>query len=121
MPPSAAAGRWELRPVAVAPHRPTGQQMQDFPSDATPENRPFDWSGLVALTVHPVKVAIVEAFLWIERPLSATELRELFDRRNSVSPLSYHLRTLAELGVLREVDTRQVRGAIQRLYFFAEA
>lgn len=80
----------------------------------------FDWSGLVALTVHPVKVAIVEALLWIDEPLSAVQFREILDREYSVSPISYHLRSLATYGVLTEVSRRQVRGAIQKLYFFPD-
>jgi hypothetical protein len=33
---------------------------------------PFDWSALVPRVAHPLRVAIVEALLWIDRPLPST-------------------------------------------------
>ncbi|HWO84691.1 MAG TPA: helix-turn-helix domain-containing protein, partial [Solirubrobacterales bacterium] len=57
----------------------------------------FDWEALVALLVHPVKVAIIEAMDWIGEPLSATDLDRLLTGQVGVSLISYHLRKLVEL------------------------
>lgn len=81
---------------------------------------PFDWAVLVPRIVHPLKVAIVEALLYVEQPLSAIELCRLFDEPsdNYVSKASYHVRELAKAGSLAAVRTRQVRGATETFYFF---
>jgi hypothetical protein len=80
----------------------------------------FDWAGLVPHIVHPAQVAIVEAMLWVERPLSATELRDLFDepRDHYLSLVSYHLRMLARHGAVEEAGHRQSRGARETYYVF---
>jgi hypothetical protein len=76
----------------------------------------FDWVALVALLVHPVKVAIIEAMDWIGEPLSATDLDRLLTCQVGVSLISYHLRKLVELGVLEPVRKDTVRGAVQTFY-----
>ncbi len=80
----------------------------------------FAWSTLVPQVVHPLKVAIVEALLWVDRPLSATDLTKLFDNeRHSVAHVSYHLIKLAEIGALEVMGKRETRGATEKFYFFA--
>jgi hypothetical protein len=55
----------------------------------------FCWESLVAGTVHPVKVAIVEALLWLQTPLSATELSRLFGHGDySLDSVLHHLKGL---------------------------
>ncbi len=81
----------------------------------------YDWAGLVPRFVHPVKVTIIEAMLWIGEPLSATDLTRILLNEFDLSLVSYHLTKLAELGVVEQVGERQVRGALQRFYFFPEA
>ena len=78
------------------------------------------WDVLVGPLIHPTRVAIIEAMLWICRPLSATELEQVFDEQRglSMSAISYHLTSLATLGVLKLVEKRPVRGAWQKFYFF---
>ncbi len=78
---------------------------------------PFAWEELVPLLVHPVKVACIEAIRWIGRPVSATELREVFGGEYELSLVSYHLVTLAKLKILRKAKQRHVRGAIEKFYF----
>lgn len=80
----------------------------------------FDWGALVPRIVHPAQVTIVEALFWIGRPLSATELRDLFDEPECyyLSLVSYHLRKLAEVGAIHETGSRQVRGTTETFYFF---
>jgi hypothetical protein len=82
------------------------------------EGEPFDWLALVPLVAHPTKVAVIEALTWIGRPLSASLLREVFDREWSLSSVSYHVTTLADFGVLAKVGERPARGAMERFYFF---
>jgi Helix-turn-helix domain len=80
----------------------------------------FDWGALVPRIVHPAQVAIVEAMFWIGQPLSATELRDLFDEPACyyLSLVSYHLGKLEEVGAVRETGNRTVRGATETFYFF---
>jgi len=78
----------------------------------------FDWAGLVPHFVHPLKVSIIEAMLWIGRPLSAAELTRVFDSEFDLSLVSYHLSKLGEADVVELVEARAVRGALQRIYFF---
>lgn len=92
--------------------RPGGRAEGDGPA--------FDWAALVPRVVHPAQVAIVEALAWVGHPLSATDLRDLFDEPDCyyLSIVSYHVGKLAEAGVLTETGSRQVRGATETFYFF---
>lgn len=82
-------------------------------------DEPFDWAMLVPHVVHPLQVAIVEALWWIDRPLAASDLELVFERRFGLSLISYHVLQLRKAEVLEEVAREQVRGALKRLYFFA--
>ncbi|MEX2105561.1 MAG: helix-turn-helix domain-containing protein [Solirubrobacterales bacterium] len=79
---------------------------------------PFDWVTLVPRLVHPLKVAIIEALLWIDAPMSASELNRVFAGRFGVNLVSYHVKSLAEVGVVVKVRDRQVRGVLETFYFF---
>lgn len=80
----------------------------------------FDWGALVPLVVHPLKVTAIEAIEWIGVPLSASDLSKVIDEdKHRVSHVSYHLNRLAALGVLKVVRRRQVRGSVEKFYFFA--
>lgn len=79
----------------------------------------FGWDALVPRVVHPLKVAIIEALRWIGQPLSATELKNLFDDGSDLSLISYHLVTLSKVEVLTIVRERRGRGSIEKFYFFA--
>jgi len=54
-------------------------------------------------------VIILESMLWIERPLSATELEKVSGGDPLLNSLSRHLKNLVELGVLEVVETRKAR------------
>jgi len=84
------------------------------------EHDRYDWAGLVSRVVHPLKVTIVEALAWIGQPLSAHDLERVLEGQVALSLVSYHLRKLADLGVLEDVKSRQVRGATEHFYFFSE-
>lgn len=81
------------------------------------DGEPVDWSALVPRLVHPTRVAIIEAMRCIERPLSASELAKVFDNEKLRLPsISYHVRALAAIGVLKRVRVEQVRGARKQMY-----
>ena len=65
------------------------------------------WAGLAARVLHPVDVQIIEAFRWIEEPLSGGDLAQLFDGQVSWAALGHHMRRLAKLDaiVLAEAPT----------------
>lgn len=79
-------------------------------------NGHFNWDTLVPYLIHPVKVAIIEAMEWVDAPLSPRELDRIFDEQFGVSLVAYHMRTLAELGVVEKVGQQPVRGALQTFY-----
>ena len=78
----------------------------------------FDWGALVALSVHPLKVAIIECLLWVEEPLSATEMTQMFDSGYPLDLVKYHVGRLARQGVVEVTDERRVRGAREKYYYF---
>jgi hypothetical protein len=82
---------------------------------------PLDWGALLSRSVHPTRLWIIEAMRVIDRPLSASELEQIFDHSQSTSAISYHLTTLAKIGIVKLVDLQQVRGAWKRLYAFTAA
>lgn len=88
------------------------------PSDEKGGEPTYDWAALVPRVLHPLKVAIIEALLWIGIPLSASDLNKVLDKRFGVGLVSYHLKCLAKLGALKQHHSRRVRGAIERFYFF---
>ncbi|HWO84081.1 MAG TPA: hypothetical protein VNM38_09885 [Solirubrobacterales bacterium] len=79
-------------------------------------NDHFNWDTLVSYLIHPVKVAIIEAMEWVDVPLSPRELDLIFDEEFGVSLVAYHMRTLAEVGVVEKVGEQPVRGALQTFY-----
>lgn len=83
------------------------------------EGERFDWDALVPLIVHPLKVSIIEALRWIGEPLSASNLVKIIaEEKFTLSHVSYHVVKLADVGAIKVVRKRQVRGAIEKFYFF---
>jgi hypothetical protein len=76
------------------------------------------WDECVPHFLHPIKVAIIEALLWIQEPLSARSIERLMDDGTNVALVSYHLRCMAEAGVVEQAEQVPVRGAIQTFYRF---
>lgn len=58
------------------------------------------WAALVARVLHPTEVQIIEALRWVERPLSAGDLSELFDTGLSWVVVCRHIRRLTQLGAI---------------------
>jgi hypothetical protein len=75
------------------------------------------WQACVPHVLHPVKVAIIEAHLWIGRPMSAKNLERLFDDEGyDLSMVAYHCKKLAEMEVLTLWKSRPVRGVIENFF-----
>jgi hypothetical protein len=79
----------------------------------------FPWGSLVSRFLHPAQVAVIEAMLWVDLPLSPSDLRSMFGGDYSNSHVAYHARALVERGILKLVDTEQVRGATRHIYVIA--
>lgn len=82
----------------------------------TPSPHHFNWESLVPHLIHPAKVMIIEAMQWVEVPVSPKELDRIFDEGFGVSLVAYHMRTLADVGVVERVRQQAVRGAVQSFY-----
>ena len=99
---------------------PRSQSATGGVSDA--EEGRFPWEPLLFRAIHPIKVALIEAMLWIELPLSASDVARMFDEEAydyDVSLISHHAKVLADQGVLALVDTQPVRGAIKHNFVLA--
>lgn len=76
-----------------------------------------DWDGLLSGLLHSTQLQIIEAMHWIERPVSASQLVQVFDcDPKELSALSYHLRRLKALKIARLRSVKRIRGAKERLY-----
>ncbi|HEY5054412.1 MAG TPA: hypothetical protein VII45_13495 [Solirubrobacterales bacterium] len=82
------------------------------------EGESFDWGTLVPLFAHPTKVALIEAMVFIGRPLSASGSMHMFDCKWNLSCVSYHMTSLAKAGVLTKVGEQRRRGAMESYYYF---
>lgn len=56
---------------------------------------------------------------WINRPLSARQLEQIFDESTDLPSLSYHVRRLKKHGVVKRSWSKRVRGTKQRFYRLA--
>lgn len=80
---------------------------------------PLDWESLVSHTIHPIRVAAVEAMRWIDEPFSSVDLDRMHDDPPGVENISYHMRVLAfDLPVLSLYDEEEIRGSVRKLYYF---
>lgn len=80
----------------------------------------IDWAALVALLLPPLKVSILEALTYVDRPLSALDLQELVgaDEGAGQPTVEEHLRQFVEAGALDSTRERQGAGASEVLFFF---
>jgi DNA-binding transcriptional regulator GbsR (MarR family) len=79
----------------------------------------MDWNGLVVRLLHETQLQIIEAMQWIDRPMSASQLVHVFDESTSLSSVSYHVRRLRKLGIVKQSWIRPVRGTKERFYRLA--
>jgi DNA-binding transcriptional ArsR family regulator len=84
------------------------------------------WEPFLPQLVHPIKVALVEALIYIGEPLSTVQLARMLgsiDEGFRESNVRYHLNHLAEVGVLEDDPNRdgQVGDARQKFFYFARS
>jgi hypothetical protein len=84
-------------------------------------NGHLDWGALLSRSIHPTRLWIIEAMRVIDQPLSASELEQVFEGKQSTSAISYHMNTLAKIGIIELAEMQQVRGTWKRLYVFTSA
>lgn len=83
------------------------------------------WEPFLPHLVHPVKVAIVEALLWIGEPLSAVQFGKVFRGAGEgfrESNVRYHLGHLREVGVLRKAaagPSPEGKESREKFFYFA--
>lgn len=59
------------------------------------------WAAMPEKADHPARVPMLEAFRWVDEPLSALDLVDLFDGQGiAMWEATHHLRALHGLGVL---------------------
>lgn len=103
----------------VLEHRAFAELVRALEGDneAESEAAAVDWDGLLASLLHPTQFQIIEAMHWIGRPVSASRLVQVFDREpRDLSAVSYHLRRLGQLKIVRLASEKRVRGAKARFY-----
>jgi DNA-binding transcriptional ArsR family regulator len=79
-------------------------------------SEPTENQGILAALRHPLRRRILRAMA-DRTPISPRELADALEE--PLSSVSYHVRVLAENGVVKEVRRRQVRGATQHFYRWA--
>jgi DNA-binding transcriptional ArsR family regulator len=85
------------------------------------ERETYLWLSLVPRLIHPVKLVILETFLYMEQELSASQIAALLNSSNySPGVISYHLKVLAEAGVIELVESKKIRGSEMHLYNLPE-
>lgn len=82
----------------------------------TDKRSQYDWGKLVPIFVHPLKVAIIEAMLCLDEPLSASNLRDVFLGDPPLPNVHYHLSMLRKQGVVVKVGQEQKRGATETYF-----
>lgn len=107
---SSGAGRPRTSPALPSGSSATASMSAD--------DRPT-WEIAFFSLLHPLQVAAVEAYAWIDEPLSAHLLYEVTGRAWPLGTVGYHVRRLAERGVLVELYREPVRGAVEHFYGLA--
>jgi DNA-binding transcriptional ArsR family regulator len=83
------------------------------------ETEELEWDRLVALVLHPTKVAIIETIRRVGSPMSANDLRESYGLPEAaLSGISYHLDKLVKAGVL-QAEKAQSGSANRRALFYS--
>jgi DNA-binding transcriptional ArsR family regulator len=101
----------------VLEHRAFAELARALGAQTEHDSASVDWDGLLAGLLHPIQFQIIEAMHWIDRPVSASQLVQVFDcDPKELSALSYHLRRLRALKIVRLSWVRRVRGEKERLY-----
>jgi hypothetical protein len=60
--------------------------------------------ALAAAYIHPIKIQIIEALGWIDLPMSPSDLERVFGGKPPVSTIAYHVKSLADSGVVKALE-----------------
>lgn len=104
---------------AALEHRAFAELIEVLPACSEAVEPTVDWDGLLIRLLHETQLQIIEAMGWVGRPMSASQLRQVFDESVTLANISYHVRRLREIGILRLSWIRPVRGAKERLHRLA--
>lgn len=78
-----------------------------------------DWERVARARLHPLQAQIITTLEGLGSEASPSDLAEYLEC--GLSNASYHVRQLAGLGILEQVRTAPVRGALEHFYALAEA
>lgn len=80
------------------------------------DQNPPALQALVDQQVHPVKIAVLEAFRWVGGPLSARELWRIGLGEPGYPNVAYHVKALSELGFIEVTHESPTRGVVEKFY-----
>jgi hypothetical protein len=101
-------------------HRAFAELIEILPGSEAAEAT-VDWNGLLVRLLHETQLQIIEAMGWVNRPMSASQLVQVFDESTTLASVAYHVRRLREIGILKLSWLRPVRGTKERLHRLARA
>jgi hypothetical protein len=101
---------------AALEHRAFAELIEALSRGGGAGKTAVDWDGLLVRLLHETQLQIIEAMGWVDRPMSASQLVQVFDESTTLANVSYHVRRLREIGILRLSWTRPVRGTKERLH-----
>lgn len=114
---------WAVGRVAAAQgsaqerhHAEHGQPRGGVVSGESGQGAGFCWAALVARVLHPMDVQIIEAMEWVEEPLSAGDLTQLFDGKPSWALMGRHMRRLTKLEAIEPSETPTMRNVTDIRY-----
>jgi len=81
----------------------------------------FDWTALIERQVHPIKIAVLEALRWVGGPLSARELWLIGVGDPVYGTVAYHVKSLADEGLLIHTVSTPARGSVEKFYVLPSA
>lgn len=79
----------------------------------------LDWERLARASMHPTQLAILETLVDVDTPMSPSGLSTGLEE--PLGNVSYHMRFLADRGLVRLVRTEPRRGAVEHFYVPAGA
>jgi hypothetical protein len=120
--PSSPRPRPSLNPVSTqatnfgTQNRQGGEKILPWSLAVVDPREELDWGALAGRVLHPTQMAVVEAMLWVERPVSPVQLMHLLGSGTRLPSVAYHVRRLSNLGVVKQTNTRQVRGTVEHFF-----
>lgn len=96
------------------PRKRKRRTTEDTPASREAGEVPVGMQAMARVFAHPLRVKILYAMNGPQRRRSASDLGELMGK--DVKRLSYHMRELAAMGFIEQVDERPVRGALEKVY-----